>query len=132
MQHLDPASRVFCKMDATQGYFQISLDEESSKLTPFLLPSGRYRYLRAPMGLNASSDEWSFSSDALVQGLSFAQKIVDDILIEAPNFKVLFARIRVIWKRCQDMNVTISNKKTESGSLNFICWICSEWRWCTS
>ena len=74
-------------MDATQGYFQILLDEPSSKLTTFLLPSGRYRYLRAPMGLNASSDEWCCSSDQLVHGLSYAQKIVDDILIEAPDLK---------------------------------------------
>ena len=92
MQNLQPSSTVFCKMDATQGYFQIPLDEESSRLTTFLLPSGRYRYLRAPMGLNASSDEWCFSSDALTMDLPWAQKIVDDILIEAPSHKVLFHR----------------------------------------
>ena len=100
MQHLKPDSRVFCKMDATQGYFQMPLDEPSSKLTTFLLPSGCYRYLRSPMGLNASSDEWCYSSDQLVHGLPYAQKIVDDILIEAPDLKLLFKRIRDILKRC--------------------------------
>ena len=44
---LDPTSRVFAKLDATQGYHQIPLEEESSKLTTFLLPSGRFQYLRA-------------------------------------------------------------------------------------
>ena len=116
MQHLKPDSRVFCKMDATQGYFQIPLDEASSKLTTFLLPSGRFRYLRAPMGLNASSDEWCFSSDQIVHGLPYAQKIVDDILIEAPSLKVLYVRIRAILKKCEDMRVTISKKKLKIGS----------------
>ena len=93
MQGLHPSSSVFCKMDATQGYFQIPLDEESSFLTTFLLPTGRYRYKSALMGLNASSDEWCYSSDALVQDLPYAQKIVDDILVEAPSYQVLFKRI---------------------------------------
>ena len=72
-------------MDAVHGYFQLGLDEESSMLTTFLLPSGRYRYLRAPMGLTARSDEWCRHSDALIEGLDFTKKIVDDILVWAPD-----------------------------------------------
>ena len=36
---LDPDSKVFAKLDATQGYHQVPLEEDSSKLTTFLLPS---------------------------------------------------------------------------------------------
>ena len=39
---IDPDSKVFAKLDATQGYHQVPLDEDSSRLTPFLLPSGRF------------------------------------------------------------------------------------------
>ena len=45
-----PESRVFATMDMVQGYYQIALDEESSRLTTFLLPDGKYRYKRLPMG----------------------------------------------------------------------------------
>ena len=55
---IDPQSKVFAKLDATQGYHQVPLDEDSSKLTTFLLPSGRFRFLRAPIGLSCSSDEF--------------------------------------------------------------------------
>ena len=48
MEHLSAENRVYAKMDAVQGYFQIPLDTESAKLTTFLLPSGRYMYTRAP------------------------------------------------------------------------------------
>ena len=68
------------------------------------------------MGLNAYSDEWCYSSDALVRDLLYAQKIVDDILVEAPDYQVLFHRIRVILKRCEAMGVTISRKKLKVGS----------------
>jgi hypothetical protein len=47
LQNIHPRSTWFAKLDAVQGYFQIPLDEESSLLTTFLLPSGRYRYTRA-------------------------------------------------------------------------------------
>ena len=45
IKNLDPISRVFCKLDAVLGYYQIPLDEESKKLFTFLLASGRYRNL---------------------------------------------------------------------------------------
>ena len=49
LKNLDPNSKVFCKLDAVLGYYQIPLDQDSKKLFTFLLASGRYRYLRAPM-----------------------------------------------------------------------------------
>ena len=76
-----PRTKLFAKLDAVHGYFQLALDEESSYLTTFLLPQGRYRYLGAPMGLNASSDEWCRHSDVAVEGLEWCMKIVDDIII---------------------------------------------------
>ena len=63
LQAIPASARVFAKFDAVNGYFQIPLDEPSSRLTTFLLPSGRYSYLRIPQGLNASSDEWCRRSD---------------------------------------------------------------------
>ena len=71
---LDPTSRVFAKLDATQGYHQVPLEEESSKLTTFLLPSGRFRFHRAPMGLSCSSDEFCKRSDKIIEGLPGAKK----------------------------------------------------------
>ena len=81
VRSIPAGTRFFAKMDVIHGYFQLALDEESSKLTTFLLPSGRYCYLRAPMGLSSSSDEWCRHSDRAIQGLPFIRKIVDDILV---------------------------------------------------
>ena len=83
VQSIPDALRFFAKMDAIHGYFQLSVEEESSKITTFLLSSGRYRYIRASMGLSSSSDEWCRQSDRAIEGPSFTEKIVDDILIWA-------------------------------------------------
>ena len=55
----------------------------------FLLPSGRFRYLHAHMGLSWSSDEFSRRSDEVVEGLAGVRKLVDDILIQAPDLETL-------------------------------------------
>ena len=69
IQSIPASAACFAKLDATHGYFQIPLDEEASRLTTFILPSGRFRYLRAPMGLSSSSDEWCRHSDRVVEKL---------------------------------------------------------------
>ena len=116
IQQLPADGRVFATLDAVQGYHQIALSEESSKLTTFLLPSGRYRFLRAPMGLSASSDEWCCRSDEVISGIKGVQKIVDDILISAPDLETLRLRIRKVLDRCKKENVTISCKKFQVSS----------------
>ena len=108
-------SKFFCAMDALMGYFQIELSEEASMLTTFLVPWGRYRYIRAPMGCSASSDEWCQRSDMVVDGLEWAHKIVDDILIEASSLPELHERIRTVLERCKSSNMTISRKKLTIG-----------------
>ena len=101
----------FATLDAVHGYHQIPLTEESSKLTTFVLPTGKYRFLRAPMGLSASSDEWCRRSDQVIEGLEGVQKIVDDILVSAPTIETLNDRIRQVLDRCIEKNVVISLKK---------------------
>ena len=55
----------------------------------------------------------------LHEGLSFAKKIVDDIL----DLPTLYDRIRSIATKCQDLNIVLSKKKFEIGTcrLNYQC-----------
>ena len=112
---IDPNSKVFAKLDATHGYHQVPLDKDSSKLTAFLLPSGRFRFLRAPMGLSCSSGEFCRRSDKIIEGLQGVRKLVDDILVQAPDIKTLQDRINELIKRCRSHNFTLSRKKLEIG-----------------
>ena len=113
LQAIPHAAVYFLKMDAVHGYFQLALSEDSSLLTTFLLQQGKFRYLRAPISLNASSDEWCCHSDRIVTGLPWAKKIVDDTIIWAPTPEELLERATIILERCHDLNITISLKKLE-------------------
>ena len=111
IQSIPASAACFAKLDATHGYFQIPLDEEASRLTTFILPSGRFRYLWAPMGLSSSSDKWCRHSDRVVEGFSWCRKIVDDILIWASTPSELESRIFEVVQRCKDLHVMLSRSK---------------------
>ena len=49
-------ARVFTKVDLASAFCQLDLDHESSMLTTFATPYGRYRWLRLPFGLCVSSE----------------------------------------------------------------------------
>ena len=68
------------------------------------------------MGLNASSDVWCQKSDEELHGLKGTIKLVDDILVFAPNLDILKTRINKVLSKCRDNNITISRKKFRIGS----------------
>ena len=49
-------STVFSCLDANSGYWQIALDDDSSKLCTFNSQWGRYRFKRLPFGITTSGD----------------------------------------------------------------------------
>ena len=46
----------FTKIDARNGYWHVKLDDESSRLTTFDTPYGRYRWKRLPFGVSVASE----------------------------------------------------------------------------
>ena len=49
-------AKLFSTLDVKNAYWHVVLDDESSKLTTFSTPFGRYRWLRMPFGCNVSSE----------------------------------------------------------------------------
>ena len=109
-------TKHFMKLDALKGYFQIPLDEESIDLTTFITPQGRFSFARAPMGLCASGDEYCARGDAALRGIPGVEKIVDDVLVYAPNEDEFCARVREVFERCRSHQITLARKKVKIGT----------------
>jgi len=116
IRQVRPDSKVFAVMDATSGYHQIELTEKASEMTTFLLPFGRFRYTRAPMGLASSGDVFCHRTDQVIDGVEGAVKLVDDILIQAPSLEVLDKRVRACLAKCRDIKLTLSPEKLKVGT----------------
>jgi hypothetical protein len=74
-------ARVFSKIDARNGYWNVKLDDESSYLTTFNAPNGRYRFLRMPFGLRMSQVVFQFKIDETYRNCLCATEIADDITV---------------------------------------------------
>ena len=119
LKSLSPNSRVWAKLDANQGYFQVALDKESSKICTFITSWGKFKYLRLPMGLAVSSAEFLHRTDEALQNLaSWCHKLIDDLLLEAPDLKTLYQRIRQCLTQCRLFNITISLRKFQIAKEN--------------
>ena len=112
---IDSDARFFAKADAVMGFYQIGLDEPSSYLTTFLIPQGRFRWLRCPMGSCASSDEWCRRSDDAIRGVAGVSKLIDDILVVAGSMEELEQRLDEVLLRCRQAGITLSRSKFEVG-----------------
>ena len=115
IKDIKPDSKWFMKLDALQGYYQLPLSKEASDLSTFLLPSGRYKFLRAPMGLNISSDGFCYRTDEILRPVPDLLKIVDDALLQAPTKAELLRRFRLALECCRRHNLTLSVDKIEFG-----------------
>lgn len=79
--HKMAGSAIFSKLDARHGYWAISLDKESSFLTTFNSPFGRYRFLRLPFGLCVSQDVFQQRMDQILESCPGTVGIADDIAV---------------------------------------------------
>ena len=74
--------KFFSKLDLSQAYHQIELDEQSRYITTFSTHVGLYRYLyRLNYGTNAAAEIFQYTLQTALQGLKDVKNIADDIII---------------------------------------------------
>ena len=74
-------AKLFSVFDASNGFWQVELDDESSSLTTFNTPFGRYRWKRMPFGINSAPEIWQRKMREHVEGLKGVEVIADDFVI---------------------------------------------------
>ena len=79
--HQFHGATVFSKLDARHGYWSVELDEESSLLTTFNSPFGRYKFKRLPFGLKVSQDIFQERMDLILERCQGATGIADDVAV---------------------------------------------------
>ena len=88
-----PNAKVFSKVDAKSGYWQLPLTEESSYYTTFNSEFGRYRYKVMPFGISSASEIWQRAMIDEFGQLEGVEIVADDILIWGENIAQHDARL---------------------------------------
>ena len=74
-------AKIFSKVDCSNIYWQVPLDEESSLLTTFHTPFGRYKWKRMPFGISPAGEIFRQRVDHAIESLDRVFTIADEILI---------------------------------------------------
>lgn len=104
-------AKFFSTFDALHGYWQIPLDEESQLLTTFITPWGRYKFLRGPMGLSSTGDEFCRRMAAALGHLPNLHCVVDDMLTAHEDLPSHYSAVREILTVCRENQITLGAAK---------------------
>ena len=115
-------ARIFSKADLSSGYWHIELDEESSRLTSFMTPFGRYRWLRLPFGLSVSAEIFQRNLIEALRDLPGVLCIADDVIIHGSNQEEHDARLSSFLSRCNEMGIMLNKQKFEHAT-DSICFM---------
>ena len=110
-------AKVFTVMDVRNGFWHVSLDEESSYLTTFQTPFGRYRWRRMPFGISSAPEVFQRKMHELIEGLTDIEVVADDFI--AVGYGETFEEatrdhdrnLLDFLKRCEAKNVRLNPEK---------------------
>ena len=108
-------------LDAVDGYHSVALDDSSSRLTTFITPWGRYRYLRYPQGHRSAGDAYNSRIYKILQHIQRMERIVDDTCIYDDNIESSFYHTWQLLETCALNGVVVNSDKFQfcCDSVNF-------------
>lgn len=105
-------ARLFTKLDANSGFWQIPLSEESKHLTTFITPFGRFAFNRLPFGITSAPEVFSRIIQNLLRGLDGIVCHMDDILIFGSTRAEHNRRLRATLEVLQASGMTLNKEKS--------------------
>ena len=98
-------------LDAVDGYHSVEIDEPSSKLTTFITPWGRYRYLRFPQGHCSAGDAFNGRVQEILQNVPRFVRIVDDICLYDYSIHDMFFHTWDLLETCARNGIVLNESK---------------------
>ncbi|CAL8135317.1 unnamed protein product [Orchesella dallaii] len=120
---------TFSKLDGTDAFHQIELDEASKKFMVINTHRGLYRYNVLPQGIASSPAIFQEMMDTMLRGIPNCGSFVDDGICSGKSNDLHIKNLKTILARMRDWNYKLSRDKCEffKPSLKFLGQIvCSE------
>ena len=121
-------AKVFTTLDLRNGFWHLKLDEESSDLTTFVTPYGRYRWKVLPFGLSTSPEIFQRHVFENVCDLDGVVNVADDLLVYGKGATEEEAiadhdrKLQMLLQRCRERKIRLNPEKLKlrQKSLSFL------------
>ena len=105
--------QLFTKLDLTQAYQQLLLDENSQLYTTINTHQGLYQYTRLPFGISSAPAIFQKTMDVILQGIPHVCCYIDDILVTGVNKHEHLQNLEEVLRRLEHNNLRIKKSKCE-------------------
>ena len=103
--------KFFTKLDLSQAYHQIALDESSRPLTTVNTHCGLYQFLRLPYGASPCVGLFQRAMENLLKGLPGVSVFLDDILITGKDQREHLQNLRQVLTVLQENGLRLQKEK---------------------
>ena len=103
---------LFSKLDFSEAYLQIELDEEYQKfLVVINTHKGLFRYSRLPFGISSAPAFFRQVMDQIFQGLNGVQCYLDDVIVTGKTEEELVQSLQAVLQRIKEYGSRLRKEK---------------------
>lgn len=110
-----PGATFFSTLEADKAFWQVKLTEQSSKLTTFNTPFGRYKFNRMPYGICSASEVFQACFQRMFSDPEGVIVYIDNILIWGKNKEEHDMRLDKVLQRIRENGVKLNYEKCKIG-----------------
>jgi DNA-binding phage protein len=103
--------KLFSKLDLSQAYLQVCLEEEAKKFIVVNAHKGLYRYNQLPYGISSSPGIFQRTMESLLQGIPHVVVYLDDILVTGGTPKEHMCHLREVLLRLSTAGLRLQKNK---------------------
>lgn len=103
--------RFFSRLDLSQAYYQLELEESSRFITRFITHIGIFQYTRLCFGINAAPEIFQSNFQSMLAPLSGCLNYLDDTIVFGRDEEEHDRNLKAVLELFKLRNVTINEKK---------------------
>ena len=116
----DHGAKIFSKLDLTNGFHQLELDEESKGITTFSTHVRLRRYCRLDFGTNSAPEIFHEELRKKLEGIPGVRNIHDDILVSGFDEEDNYRALSATFQRLRESGLTLKRSKCELGKTSIM------------
>ena len=105
--------KVFSKLDLTQAYHQMEVEEKFQHLLTITTHKGLYRYRRLPFGISSAPALFQRTMEQILQGIPGVVAFMDDIELTGATVEEHLDRLDQVLQRLEEHGLRLQKSKCE-------------------